>query len=105
MHFIFAMSKASRSSSPTLTKADLTAALRHLHDAIRAESRQQTRDIIGYVRKGFDRVDDGLTELDTKVSALMESPPVTRQELHSLIRELRDSGIKVDESRIFSRPQ
>lgn len=98
------MRKTSRSSSSSLTKADLTVALRHLHDAIRAESREQTRDIIGYVQKGFRRVDDRLTELDTKVSALMENPPVTRRELHGLIRELRENGIKVDESRIFSRP-
>lgn len=100
----------SRQQTKALTQADLAKALRHLHDAIRAEQKQHTKHILNHMNDGFARVNERfedvnerLVELDTKVSALMESPPVTRREINGLISELRVNGMTIDERRIFPR--
>jgi hypothetical protein len=84
--------------------------LKSLHDAIRAEMRENTKDIIGDqreslqpIRKDLRGVRDQMREANTKLDAIMSGDVlVTRGQLLRLMEKLKAQGITVDEREIFA---
>jgi len=84
--------------------------LKSLHDAIRAEMRLNTKDIIGDqreslrpIRKDLHGLRDQVREANTKLDAIMSGDVlVTRDQLLRLMEKLKAQGITVDEREIFA---
>jgi len=90
----------------SITKADLVS----LHDAIRAEMRQDTKDLISDQREslqplksGLDGLRDQMRDVHTKLDAIMSGDVlVTRHQLLRLIEKLKAQGFTVDEKELFA---
>ena len=84
--------------------------LKALHDAIRAEMRQNAKDIIGDqrqtlqpIRKDLHGLRDQMREANTKLDAIMSGDVlVTRDQLLRLLEKLKAQGFSVDEREIFA---
>ena len=89
-----------------LTKTHLKA----LHDAIRAEMRQSTKEIIGDqrestrpIKKGLQELREQMGEANTKLDAIMSGDVlVTRSQLLRVLEKLKAQGFKIDEREIFA---
>ncbi len=94
----------------TMSKPITTAQLKALHDAIRAESRENTREIIRDqreslrpIKKDLHDVRDDIRETNTKLDAIMSGDVlVTRHQMLRLLEKLKAQGIRVDEKEIFA---
>lgn len=77
--------------------------LKSLHDAIRAEMRQNTKDIISDQRQSLQPIRGELQEANTKLDAIMSGEVlVTRKQLERVLRALKARGIELDEHEIFA---
>jgi len=84
--------------------------LKSLHDAIRAEMRHNTRDIIDDQRESLRPIQKDLhglraqmREANTKLAAIMSGDVlVTRDQLLRVFDKLKAQGITVDEREIFA---
>lgn len=86
-----------------LNKADLRHGLHGIHSAVQAEIRAATKDILDHVGKGFSKVNQELTEMNTKLEAIMSGEVlVSKEQLLLLIDQLKERGIEVNTSRLFA---
>ena len=97
----------------SITKDDLVG----LHDAFRAELRQNTKDLIAdqreslvpirtdlaAVRSDVTSLRDQMREVHTKLDAIMSGDVlVTRHQLLRLVGKLKAQGISLDETELFA---
>lgn len=94
-----------------ITKTDLQRGLSNLRENLEATITANTREIIGHFNESQglqnERMDsiernmgEQFAEVNVKLDAITEMLAM-RQEIRNLIRELRDKGIALDESKIF----
>lgn len=100
--------------SQQLTKSDLTTALTKglggLRESLRAEMRQNTRDIVRHFsdsqngqNKEIREIKGLMFEAHTKLDAIMSLDVIaTRKQLLSLMRALKLKGIELDEAEILA---
>lgn len=82
---------------------ELRADMRHKHDGIRSEIRENTRDILGYINKKISPVGEQIGEINTKLEAIMSGEIlVTRSQFLNLVRQLKSQGIKLEEDKLFT---
>ncbi len=95
----------SRHTTQSLSKNDLRAGLSGLHDAVHAELRATTKDLVSHFSKQFDKMHQAQAETNTKLDAIMNGDVlVTRSQLLRVFAKLKAQGVPLMSER-SSRPK
>ena len=71
-------------------------------DGIRAEMRDNTKDLLNYMGQRFSKLDEQLVPINTKLDAIMTGDVlVTRGQLLRVFAKLKAQGVTIDEREIF----